>query len=98
MVADFYTKPLQRSLFRKMRDFIMGYTTSLNKVRVENIPFSDNNETRLTDKCDSKEVTPAQNFRNYVTSTSHKLSYADIVKGKNDMNLDDSSHSFKLIQ
>ena len=62
---------------------------------VENIPFSDNNETRLTDKCDSKEVTPAQDD---VTPTSHKLSYADIVKGKNDMNLDDSSHSFKLIQ
>ena len=95
MVADFYTKPLQGSLFKKMRDFIMGYTTSLNEERVENIPFSDNNETRLTDKCDSKEVTPAQND---VTPASNKLSYADIVKGNNDMNLDDSSHSFKLIQ
>lgn len=33
--ADFYTKPLQGSLFRKMRDYIMGHSASLNEDRVE---------------------------------------------------------------
>ena len=50
MLADFYTKPLQGSLFRKMRDVIMGYshisslkskdnqsTSSSMKERIENI-------------------------------------------------------------
>jgi hypothetical protein len=36
MLADFYTKPLQGSLFRKMRDYIMGHSDSLNEERVEN--------------------------------------------------------------
>ena len=42
MLADFFTKPLQGELFRKLRDFIMGYkpitTLSIphgNKERVE---------------------------------------------------------------
>jgi hypothetical protein len=71
MVADFYTKPLQGSLFRKMRDFIMGYTTSLNEERVEKMAFSDNNETRLNMEGDSD-----------IESENIKPSYADIVKGK----------------
>ena len=65
MVADFYTKPLQESLFTKMRDFIIGYTTSLKEKRVENKAFSEINETRLS-KRDSK-----------IESESAKLSYAD---------------------
>ena len=38
MLADFYTKPLQGSLFRKMRDYIMGHSASLNEERVEKSP------------------------------------------------------------
>ncbi|CAB9531215.1 Inherit from KOG: Retrotransposon protein [Seminavis robusta] len=30
MVADFFTKPLQGSLFIKMRDFILGTTTTFD--------------------------------------------------------------------
>ena len=30
MLADFYTKPLQGSLFRRMRDMIMGITKIVN--------------------------------------------------------------------
>ena len=36
MIADFYTKPLQGSLFIKMRDFIIGLDDSFCKERVEN--------------------------------------------------------------
>ena len=47
MLADYFTKPLQGALFRKMRSVIMGwehinslktdYETRLNKERVENL-------------------------------------------------------------
>ena len=38
MMADFYTKPLQGSLFRKFRDVIMGYKplSSLKKKEIIN--------------------------------------------------------------
>lgn len=48
MVADFYTKPLQGSLFRKMRDYIMGLAPSLSEERV-GIPSS----TGITDTNDA---------------------------------------------
>ena len=48
MIGDFYTKPLQGALFRKMRSFIMGHSHSLNEERVENNAISDKNKTRLT--------------------------------------------------
>ena len=36
MIADFYTKPLQGSLFIKMRNFIMGHDDAFYEERVEN--------------------------------------------------------------
>ena len=35
MIADYFTKPLQGSLFRKMRDIIMGVTSFPVEERVE---------------------------------------------------------------
>ena len=35
MIADYFTKPLQGSLFRKMRDIIMGVTLFPVEKRVE---------------------------------------------------------------
>ena len=35
MVADYYTKPLQGTLFRKMRDALMGLTSFPIEERVE---------------------------------------------------------------
>ena len=34
MIADYYTKPLQGSLFRKMRDIIMGHIAFPDEERV----------------------------------------------------------------
>ena len=34
MIADYYTKPLQGSLFRKMRDILMGHTVFPDEERV----------------------------------------------------------------
>ena len=36
MIADFYTKPLQGSLFIKIRNFIMGLDDAFCEERVEN--------------------------------------------------------------
>ena len=74
MIADFYTKPLQGSLFRKMRDFIMGHSDSLNAERVENNAFSQNNESR-------KEILDVTHD-SVPEPTDNKISYADVVKGK----------------
>ena len=35
MIADYYTKPLQGSLFRKLRDILMGLTPFPYEERVE---------------------------------------------------------------
>ncbi len=34
MIADFFTKPLQGNLFRKMRDYVMGASGTLDEERV----------------------------------------------------------------
>ena len=57
MVPDFYTKPLQGSLLKKMRDFIMGHPDSLNMEHVGNSAFSENCESQMeisTGKQDSQ--------------------------------------------
>ena len=93
MVADFYTKPLQGSLFKKMRDFTMGHSDSLNVERVDNSAFSENCESRMetsTGKQDSQ-----------LESECIKISYPDVVKGNNDHKDNTDylfAHSFKLIQ
>ena len=43
MIADYYTKPLQGSLFRKMRDILMGLT-----------PFPDEERVGLSEKVSTK--------------------------------------------
>jgi hypothetical protein len=53
MLADFYTKPLQGSLFRKMRDYIMGHSDSLIEERVENSLNGSIRETRNEMICES---------------------------------------------
>ena len=100
MVADFYTKPLQGSLFKKMRDFIMGHSDSLNVERVENSAFSENCESRM-EISTGKQDSPLESPDSPPESERVKISYADVVKGNNDDedNIDYlHAHSFKLIQ
>ena len=53
ILANFFTKPLQESFFRRLREFILGwfhgdilqdYVTSLKKERVENLVSGDEPE------------------------------------------------------
>lgn len=48
-MADFFTKPLQGSLFKKMRNLIMGVSRFPAEERVENSIKSDTKTTENTD-------------------------------------------------
>jgi hypothetical protein len=43
MLADFFTKPLQGSLFRKFRDVLLGYK-HINSLKTSNMPTSSPEE------------------------------------------------------
>ena len=67
MIADFYTKPLQGSLFIKMRNFIMGLDDAFCKERVEN----------------PEELNKLQNTSNNdnnVEPVRRKPTYAEVVR------------------
>ena len=67
MLADYFTKPLQVSLFKKLRNYVMGTTIIPDEERVGiNINHNDKNGT--------SEITVRNNDR--------KASYADIEKSK----------------
>jgi len=67
MIADFYTKPLQGSLFVKMRNFIMGFHDAFCEERVENC--EDLNKSQNTSSYD-----------NNVESISRQPTYAEIAR------------------
>ena len=56
MIADFYTKPLQGSLFRKMRNYIMSESDSLDEKRVENQASRESDDTKTKKKLMYVEV------------------------------------------
>ena len=68
-MADYYTKPLQGKLFRKMRDKIMGLVPMMTEERVEN------------DKNDVEKQRDAVNpGTNNIRLSTGSGSYADAVK------------------
>ena len=67
MIADFYTKPLQGSLFIKMRNFIMGLGDAFCEERVENC--EDLNKSQNTSSND-----------NNVESIRRQPTYAEIAR------------------
>ena len=95
MIANFYTKPLQGSLFRKMRNYIRGLSDSLNEERVENrlnlsLAESENVKPSLKNKNpdpDRKVLEAERGDRPDTTLHGTKpytvqTTYADIVKRK----------------
>ena len=68
MLADYFTKPLQGSLFKKLRNYVMGTTVIPDEERVveTNINLENTNGT--------SEITVEDNDR--------KRSYANVVMGK----------------
>ena len=75
MITDYYTKPLQGSLFRKMRDILMGHA-----------PFPDEERVRLNDKV-SKNIEASGNSSESVSRKpiqvkegENPITYADTVR------------------
>ena len=52
MITDYYTKPLQGSLFKKMRDILMGLT-----------PFPDEERVKLGEQVSTEELKENRNSR-----------------------------------
>ena len=79
MLADFLTKPLQGSLFRRMRDIIMGITPFPSEERVGDYRKM-NGESRLnsTSKKGSKGKKNNPHKNNDVRSV--RPTYADVVR------------------
>ena len=67
MIADFYTKPLQGSLFIRMRNFIMGLDDAFCKERVENCEDQD-------------KLQNTSNNDNNVESIRRKPTYAEMAR------------------
>ena len=77
MVADFFTKPLQGSLFRKFRDIILGYEhiSTLNEVMEESL-----SEERVRKDEETKNVRTVKTANDGPSITRPKT-YAEVVSG-----------------
>ena len=75
MIADYYTKPLQGSLFKKMRDILMGLA-----------PFPDEERVRSSNNV-SKNIKASENYDEDVSRKTvqinedkNSVTYADMVR------------------
>ena len=68
MIADYFTKPIQGGLFKRLRGYIMGTSVIPTEERVENYIKED--------KLSAAETTVKKN--------SYKTIYANIVRGKSE--------------
>jgi hypothetical protein len=75
MLADFFTKPLQGSLFRKFRDIVMGYKhiDSLKHVD-EELPLQE----RVGRNVHGEEFNSSGNYPS--SEKKKKVTWADIVR------------------
>jgi hypothetical protein len=88
MLADFFTKPLQGSLFRKFRDVVLGYS-HISTLRVPTEESSPQERVRSHKQNDIKEgvekgpsVVRKPSYADVGPSVVHKPSYADVTKEK----------------
>lgn len=80
MIADFFTKPLQGSLFKKLRDTVLGYTTieDLIKERLEKMGQERVRPVENTVSI-SPKIQPAPDNRD-VGTRKNIVTWADIVR------------------
>ena len=87
MIADFYTKPLQGSLFRKMRHIVMRLVPFPDK---EHLRLKENMSIEVSVKCASTGISGTE-ILNLGANTGLKpdgrrnkiVSYEDVVRGDN---------------
>ena len=77
MIADYYTKPLQGSLFKKMRDILMGLAPFPEEERV-------GVQKKVRSEAKSSGIGEDPVSRNLGTMGKNKkgVTYADVVRGK----------------
>ena len=95
MIADFFTKPLQGKLFRKLRDVVLGYKhiNSLQHDEEDIVKERVRNNEKTTNVClvgVSKDSIDNKGTR--------KVTWADIVSGKGKGQKDESSALILLKQ
>ena len=69
MITDFFTKPLQGSLFNKMRSVIMGHSEFPAEERIENNIHKD---TKATENVRGNIIRKHVTFADAVRDTDHK--------------------------
>ena len=84
MLADFFTKPLQGSQFRRFRDVILGYkhVSELENELEQNESSSSQERVRKNDSC--KTVKRDERGSSLAPECA-RVTWADIVKGKNNV-------------
>ena len=81
MLADFFTKPLQGSLFRKFRDVILGYK-HISELENESETIKSPACQERVGKSDSYKTVTGDEENSSLASGSARVTWADIVKGK----------------
>ena len=83
MIADFFTKPLQGTLFRKLRDVVMGYK-HIDSLHESNGESSAKERVRNETKTKKEMVMAANNSPSVVKvkKDSKKMTWAEVVTGK----------------
>ena len=81
MLADFFTKPLQGSQFRKFRDVILGYK-HISELENESETIESPACQERVGKSDSYKTVTGDEENSSLASGSARVTWADIVKGK----------------
>ena len=84
MIADFLTKPLQGKLFKYLRDIIMGLSPFPMEERVG--LYENSNKKSIVEECISKQ-------EKCEPLKDKKISWADVVKGRKNLDFKSSDHS-----
>ena len=77
MIADYFTKPLQGSLFKKMRDILMGLAPFPEEERV-----GVRNKVSLESGSSVNEAKPVSRNLSRLDNINKVVTYADVVRGK----------------
>ena len=79
MLADFFTKPLQGTLFRKFRDIVLGYK-HINALHIDEEESSSQERVRKDGFGENPKR--SEDSPSVVGEVGRRKTYADIVKGR----------------
>ena len=86
MIADFYTKPLQGSLFRKLRDILMGLAPFPEEERVavcKTVSLETDSSGNGSEPVSREPNKPVSKEPSTINRNVKSVTYADVVRGEN---------------